>query len=418
MALMKPTLILLLCLGLAPAFGTAAAADDMTLRLGAGDRINVQVFGQPNISGEFVVDTQGNIVLPIGGTVPAADATPAELQQRIVNVLADGYILRPRVSVRTLELRPVYVVGDVRVGGALPFRAGMTALTAIAMAGGPALNDPQAAAFRGDLVDAEERVSLLEMQEVGVRARIARLEAQQSGVAEPVFPEDLRQGGPEIQRILAGERAIFNAERESDARQVDQIMRQLQSAEAEMRSLAELLRLERGQLEVAQSYQTEMARLARSGLVDRRRLVDSQREVARIESSLARLVTENARTAQIGHDAQLRLDQLRGAAEQRAAVGLQEARARLAEIGSGIVAGREQVALRSQRITAAGAAVGRSSGPALIMLTRVQQGVPMTMQADENTPLLPGDILLVSGGSVRVAGSASEPATQPDFRRN
>jgi len=417
MALRTPTVLMLLGLGLAPVFGTVAHAADLALRLGTGDRVMVQVFGQPELSGEFVIDTQGNIVLPIGGAVPAVETTPAELQQRIVDILADGFILRPRVSVRALELRPVYVVGDVRVSGALPFRVGMTALAAIAMAGGPASTDPQTAAFRGDLVDAEERVGLLEAQRAAVRARIARMVAQQQGAGEPIFPEDLLRGGPDMQRIMAGERAIFDSEREGESRQADQITQQRASAEAEMASLVEQIRLERGQLEVSQSYQREMAALARSGVVDRRRLVDSQREVARLESSLARITTESARAAQVGRDAPLRLAQLRGAAEQRAAVGLQEARARLAEIENGIAGGREQIALRSQRIGAAASAAARPGTPPQILVTRMQQGVSMTIEADESTPLRPGDILRVSGGGLRVAGSAPERPIQPEIRR-
>lgn len=417
MAGWKPPLRLLLSLMLAaPAF--AAGAADLELRLGTGDRVNVQVFGQPEISGEFFVDTQGNIVLPIGGVVPALDATPAELQQRIIEMLADGFILRPRVSVRALELRPVYVVGDVRMSGALPFRVGMTALAAIAMAGGPASTDPQTAAFRGDLVDAEERVGLLQSQRATLQARIARLDAQQQGAPAPNFPEHLVQGGPEMQRIIAGERAIFEAERESEAREVEQITQQIESARNEMASLAEQIRLEQGQLQTSRSYEREMVALARSGVVDRRRLVDTQREVARIESNLARLTTEAARATSVGRDAPLRLAGVRGAAEQRAAIGLQEARARLSEVENGIAAGREQIALRSQRIGAAASAAARPGAPPRIAVTRVEQGVSTTIEADESTPLRPGDILRVSGGGgLRLGAVAHERLNQPDIRR-
>lgn len=418
MALRRLGVLVLLGLGLAPGFGTVAASPELALRLGIGDRVNMQVFGQPELSGEFVIDTQGNIVLPIGGAVPSVEVTLVELQQRIVDILADGFILRPRVSIRALELRPVYVMGDVRISGALPFRVGMTALAAIAMSGGPASTDPNTAAFRGDLVEAEERVGLLESQRAGVRARIARLEAQQNGATAPAFPEELLQGGLGMQRMIAGELAIFDGERGGEARQADQITRQHENAEAEMASLGEQIRLERGQLEVSQSYQREMAALARTGMVNRSRVVDSQREVARLESSLARITTESARVAQVGRDAPLRLAQLRGAAEQRAAVGLLEARARLVELENGIAAGREQIALRSQRIGAAASAVVRPAAPPKILITRMQQAVSMTFAADERTPLKPGDILRVSGvGSLRFADGAPERPIQPDARR-
>lgn len=405
--------ILVLATLVTPLLAPARGASEPALRLGTGDRVLVQVFGQPEISGEFTVDTQGNITLPIGGAVPAVEATPADLQRFIVDLLADGIVLRPRVSVRVVEFRPVYVIGDVRLSGALTFRAGMTALAAIAMAGGPASTDPQTAAFRGDLLDAVERVGLLEGQRAAIRARIARLEAQQQGAEAPIFPEDIQAGGPEMQRIMAGERSLFEAERESELRQAELITQQRVSADSEMASLAEQLRLERGQLEVSRGYEREMASLARTGVVDRRRLVDSQREVARIESSVARLTTESARAAQIGQDSPLRLAQLRGAAEQRALVGLQEARARLAEIENGILAGREQITLRSQRIEAAIDA--RPGAPPQMLVTRAQQGAAVTIVANDGTPLLPGDILRVSGGAgIR---PVQDRPIQPDPRR-
>jgi len=361
----------------------------------------VQVFGFPELSGDFLIDSQGNIALPIGGSVSAAEVTPAQLEQRITDTLADGYILQPRVSVRPGEWRPIYVMGDVRAGGAIPFRLGMTALAAIAMAGGPAAADPETSAFRGDLVDAEERLDLLEVQRRGLQSRIARLEAQRDGLPNPAFPE---APGAAAQRVIADERAIFESEREAEQRQVALLNQQIKNAESEVTSLAEQLRLERQQLQTAQSYAQELAQLARAGLTDRRRLVEAQRDVARIEANIARLGTDTARASQVLREAPLRLSEVRGSGQQRALLGLQESRARLAETETGIAASRQQIVLRRQRI--GNVAANWAGEQTRLLLSRTEAGQVRTFDAEEATVLRPGDILRVTGSaSLRVSGT-------------
>lgn len=105
-------------------------------RLGPNDRTRIIVFGQPGLTGEFVLDGAGVLAFPLIGSVPANGMTPRELQQAIAAKLDPQYLRDPNVTVEVLTRRPFYVLGEVQKPGNYPYVTGITALHAVAMAGG------------------------------------------------------------------------------------------------------------------------------------------------------------------------------------------------------------------------------------------------------------------------------------------
>jgi polysaccharide export outer membrane protein len=105
-------------------------------RLGAGDDLRVLVFGQEQLSGQFKVDGSGQISLPLVGDVRAQGRSARELEQDITTRLADGYVRDPQVSVQVMAFRPFFILGEVKTPGQYAYVDGMTAVTAVAMAGG------------------------------------------------------------------------------------------------------------------------------------------------------------------------------------------------------------------------------------------------------------------------------------------
>ena len=120
----------------APAGFGANAPGGREYRLGSGDKVRVIVFGEQDLSGEFVVGDSGSVGLPLIGPVKAQGATVPEFQERIVNRLRDGYLNDPRVSVEVLNYRPFFITGEVRNGGEYPYKASLTVQDAVGMAGG------------------------------------------------------------------------------------------------------------------------------------------------------------------------------------------------------------------------------------------------------------------------------------------
>jgi polysaccharide export outer membrane protein len=105
-------------------------------RLGAGDKLRIQVFGAEDMSGEFTVGDSGLIAAPLIGPVKAQGLTVPQLEEGIREKLRQGYFKEPRLNVEILSYRPFYIVGEVAKPGPYPYASGMTVLSAVAMAGG------------------------------------------------------------------------------------------------------------------------------------------------------------------------------------------------------------------------------------------------------------------------------------------
>ena len=105
--------------------------------LGGGDQVRLITFGEDQLTGDFRVDDQGNMALPLLGEVHAAGLTPERLSGRIAGDLKQRNLLQnPSVSVEVSSYRPIYVLGEVAKPGEYPYQPGMTMLTTVAIAGG------------------------------------------------------------------------------------------------------------------------------------------------------------------------------------------------------------------------------------------------------------------------------------------
>lgn len=104
--------------------------------LDAGDKLRIVVFGQDGITNSYTVGVDGNVNLPLIGSVPARGHTTQQLSQVIAGRLKQGYVREPHVSVEVEAYRPFFILGEVTNPGQYPYVASMTAETAIAIAGG------------------------------------------------------------------------------------------------------------------------------------------------------------------------------------------------------------------------------------------------------------------------------------------
>ncbi len=126
--------------GVVPPFGATgeAAAYEYArgYRLGAGDRLNIRVMGQPELTGVYFVDPSGNLSMPLIGTMSVAGMTAQEIERLVTQRLKNGYLRNPSVSVQPAALRPFYILGEVKQAGNYPYQPGLTVQEAIAMARG------------------------------------------------------------------------------------------------------------------------------------------------------------------------------------------------------------------------------------------------------------------------------------------
>jgi protein involved in polysaccharide export with SLBB domain len=108
---------------------------DEHYRLGMGDKLRITVYGEADLSGEFVVDSAGQIQLPLVGQVKAAGLTIHEFVAEVMESLGN-YLKDPKVSIEVLNYRPFYIMGEVNKPGEYPYENGLSVMSAIALAGG------------------------------------------------------------------------------------------------------------------------------------------------------------------------------------------------------------------------------------------------------------------------------------------
>lgn len=117
--------------------GDPATVDLATeYRLGPGDRLRIAVFGEADLTGEFVVNSLGAISYPLVGSVPAQGKTIPEFTASLVELLRNGFVRQPSVTVEVLNYRPYYILGEVSAPGTYPYIGGLTVMNAVATAGG------------------------------------------------------------------------------------------------------------------------------------------------------------------------------------------------------------------------------------------------------------------------------------------
>jgi polysaccharide biosynthesis/export protein len=117
-----------------PAIGQTPAAEYL---LGAGDVIDVAVWGHADLAREVTVSAEGNVVLPLVGVISASGQSVERLTTMITRAYAE-YVLNPQVSLTIKQFRMVRasVLGEVAHPGLYELRAGARLLDFVAAAGG------------------------------------------------------------------------------------------------------------------------------------------------------------------------------------------------------------------------------------------------------------------------------------------
>jgi len=92
--------------------------------VGAGDVLEISVFGNEDLSRTPTIQPSGVIALPLLGEVPVAGLTVAEAQRKLTTLLARDFLVNPQVEVKVKEYQSqsVSVVGEVNNPGRKPLR--------------------------------------------------------------------------------------------------------------------------------------------------------------------------------------------------------------------------------------------------------------------------------------------------------
>lgn len=127
----------------------AGAATAQEYRIRNGDTLRIEVLEDPSLNRSVLVAPDGNITIPLAGSVRAGGRSIASVQQSLISQLAPNFATAPNVYV-ALERRrtvtssgssaartiDVFVVGEAGKPGKLAVEPGTTVLQAFGLMGG------------------------------------------------------------------------------------------------------------------------------------------------------------------------------------------------------------------------------------------------------------------------------------------
>ena len=107
--------------------------------LSPGDQVAVDVFGEDDLRTNGRLNSEGNLTVPLLGSIHLAGLTPTQAASRVTELYSRDYLVNPKINVTLLSYgtRHFVVLGQVGHPGIFEMSpGGIDLLEAIAMAGG------------------------------------------------------------------------------------------------------------------------------------------------------------------------------------------------------------------------------------------------------------------------------------------
>ena len=195
-----------------------AANDSNSFVLLLGDRLKISFFEtleagrdaglthveRVELSGEYTVQQDGNMFLPLLGSTTAAGMDLKQLQAQLGVAYSSLFGRAAAVSVLLVEREPVYVVGPVLRPGTFKFAPGITVLHAVAMSGGLDNGTAEVSQFLELLRERERMQRAMERIKI-LLARSAVLRAERAGATPEAIPRLIELAGKANAARLLGE---------------------------------------------------------------------------------------------------------------------------------------------------------------------------------------------------------------------
>ena len=150
------------------------APADEVYRISEGDRLNVLVWGKPELSGRKVVGPDGRVSLPLAGAVPVAMRTREEAEAALAERLR-GYYLDPAVSVEVEEYagNRIVLLGRVQNPGIIRFDGPPTLVEALSRAGALPVLDKKATLTRCAVIRGRDRLLWVDLKAILASGQLA-----------------------------------------------------------------------------------------------------------------------------------------------------------------------------------------------------------------------------------------------------
>jgi HlyD family secretion protein len=165
-------------------------------------------------------------------------------------------------------------------------------------------------------------------------ARQARLEAERDGAEALVLPQELTEKttDADVQRAVEGERTLFTARRNAREGQRKQLRERVDQIREEIVGLSAQEAARRRQVELIDRELVDIRDLYRRNLVPRTRLVELEREAARLAGDVGQFMSEKARAEGRITESELQILQIDQELRREVSTELREVQGKIGEL--------------------------------------------------------------------------------------
>lgn len=382
-------------------------------QLGPLDKLNIRVAEWQTvdgtfrdwsaINGEYSIGPGGTLSVPFVGDMQAAGKTTAEIASAIGLALQRKLALpdKPEASVQMAQFRPFYISGEVQNPGQFPFVPDLTVLKAVSIAGGIRRNADYGPQIEKDLITAKGSYDIYDDQRLRLMVKRARIDADLAGKTTFEVPQEI-QGDSRLPTIVADETAILVSDQKSLKLKLDALDQLKGVLQSEIESLQKKIANQQKQVDLAEQQANSIGPLAQKGLIANARLLSSQQAVTDLQGKILDYETAILTAKQSISKAEQDAIDARNTLSSSLTADRQQTEANLNEAALRVGMQKGLIAQASDPATTA-ALTGSQEPPLLYSLVRVADGKTSEIEAKEDTPVLPGDVI-----KVKLAPTASQ----------
>lgn len=366
----------------------------------ADDKLAVKIFQFPELNGEYTVSANGTISIATIGDIRVGGLSTKEAASRISQRFVQARLSdKPGASVELIESRPVYVVGDVQKPGAYPFRPGLTVLQAVSLAGGwLRFNDPGLMRIERDAINIKGDMRTLIRKYYALIASQARLKAELFAEGNIEFPAQLTQrarSDAALTQLMDEEKTLWGIHTEAMKKQIASLQRSRSLYERQIQAITRQIQANKVQYDSVGKELKKIKILVGRGLSTATRQMGLERMQAQIEMTEQGFQTLILQARQGISQVDQKMFDLKSERNAALTAELQRTRLDLDEVG--VKFQTNQSLLVEAQLTAP-TLIGDSDGIIVtrsLSVDRVRDGKAQTIDVDERTELLPGDVLRV-----------------------
>ena len=390
---------------LAAPFASARAED---YRLDVMDKLRIRVAewrtaegavrDWSTVSGDYTVGASGTISLPFLGELLASGKTTAEVAEEVGKKmqLLFGLRDRPSASVELAQYRPIYLAGEVQKPGEYPYAPNMTVLKALSLGGGLRRGET-GQRFARDFIRAEGDSSVLVAERNRLLVRRARLQAEIADRAEIALPRELKEV-PEASELLASETALMQSRDKRLKLQLTALADLKTLLRNEIESLAKKSETQSRQLKLVESDREKVYNLTEKGLTVSSRRLAIEQQVADLQAGLLDIDTASLKARQDVSKASQDETNLKNDWDAQLAQELQNTERELDTIALKLGTSRDLMAEAMMQSAEAATVAKETVASVTYFIVREKDGKTNELPADENTKVLPGDVVKVAAG--------------------